>query len=223
MATDNSSGPQHTSRVALILPFAVSVGAMILILVFAGADAAVEVLTTAIATATVLGKFVVLRGLHPEGFLDHPYKLALLVVYMDLMVAFIAVFNTGLLFKIPRLGRRIQGIQANGAAILQRNPWMSRVTFIGVVAFVMFPLSGTGAIGGALFGRLLGQSPARTLLAIAVGGALGGFGMAALAEVFGDQMAKLQGNPVLLIAGIGAVAAAGYWLLRRSGAPPGSA
>ena len=208
---------QHTSKFALLVPFAVSVAALTIVLVLAGADAAVEVLTTAVATATVLGKFVVLRGLHLEGFLDHPYKLALLVVYLDVMVAFIAVFNTGLLFKIPRFGRRIQSIQDHGATILLANPWLGRVTFLGVVAFVMFPLSGTGAIGGALFGRLLGQSPLRTLFAIAVGGALGSFGMAALAKYFGDQMADLQGSPVLMIVGILATLGAGYWLFKRAG------
>jgi uncharacterized membrane protein len=60
---------------------------------------------------------------------------------------------------------------------------MRRWAFTGVMLFVMFPLTGTGAIGGSLFGRLLGLSRIRTFLSITVGSAIGCFGMAALAEV----------------------------------------
>ena len=57
---------------------------------------------------------------------------------------------------------------------------MRKVTFAGTVAFVMFPLSGTGAIGGALFSQILGMSKVRALLAILCGAVIGSFGLALL-------------------------------------------
>ncbi len=219
--SDNEQRASHfelmkASHAAVILPIAISVAALTVILILAGADAAVEVLTTAIATGTLLGKFVVLRGIHPEGFLDSPYKLAVLVLYMDLMVAFIAVYNVQLLHRLPFIGVRLARIQQNGVDILRRNPWMGKATFAGVVAFVTFPLSGTGAIGGALFGRLLGQSLVGTMIAIGVGSVIGGFGMAALTEYFGDQLKNLQDNPLLLVGGVLAVMGVLYWLFTRA-------
>ncbi|MHC4858943.1 MAG: small multi-drug export protein, partial [Planctomycetota bacterium] len=61
-------------------------------------------------------------------------------------------------------------------------PWFAKITFLGVLLFVLFPLTGTGAIGGSLFGRLLGMKRFRTLTAIALGSALGCFAIAALAR-----------------------------------------
>ena len=50
------------------------------------------------------------------------------------------------------------------------------------VAFVMFPLSGTGAIGGSLFSQILGMSRIRALFAILCGAVIGSFGLAYLAD-----------------------------------------
>jgi len=81
---------------------------------------------------------------------------------------------------------------------------------------VMFPLSGTGAIGAAFFGRLLGLSRRRIMIGIAIGSVLGGSGMAFLAGVSGDALKNLQGNPVLLGGGAVAVGGIVYWLMRRA-------
>jgi Na+/phosphate symporter len=49
---------------------------------------------------------------------------------------------------------------------------------LGVTAFVMFPLTGTGAIGGTIFGRLVGLGPVKIVSAVALGGVLGSAFMA---------------------------------------------
>ena len=87
------------------------------------------------------------------------------MIYLDLMIGTIAVFNIRVLYLLPRFGQKIKGLQKNGADILKKNPWMRKATFAGVVAFVMFPLSGTGAIGGSLFGQAPRDDSLRTLLA----------------------------------------------------------
>lgn len=233
MSDDGSEVAPETessfSYSGLVLPVAVSVLLLSLVFFFSGGDAALELLSLALATATVAGKFIVLRGLHDEGFFDSPYKLAPLVVYMDVLFAFVAVFNFGVLHRIPRLGRRLARMQVDGERILARNPWMKKVTFVGVVAFVTFPLSGTGAIGGAIVGRLLGLPRLRTLVAIATGAVIGAFGMALLADVAGETLLRLKDGPVLPIGGGLVLAGLGWWLwrndrrarrLRRIGPPP---
>ena len=207
--------PPAVSYAMLVLPVAVGVFLLTLFFFFVGGDAALEVLTTAAVTMTVAGKFVVLRGLHDGGFFDSPYKLALLVVYLDLTVAFVAIYNLPVLYRIPKFGAKLNHVRVTGEKILALNPWMRKVTFFGVVAFVMFPLSGTGAIGGALFGRLLGMSRPRTLIAIGIGAVFGAFGMAALAVLFKDRLEDLQDNPVLSVGGLVIVVVVIYWLVRR--------
>ena len=50
---------------------------------------------------------------------------------------------------------------------------MKRATFLGTVAFVMFPLAATGSVGGSIFGRLLGMGRHSTLMAIGLGSVAG--------------------------------------------------
>ncbi|MCA9323019.1 MAG: small multi-drug export protein [Planctomycetes bacterium] len=210
-------GPEpRGSLVALLLPLVVSILLLTLIFFFLGGDVALEVGAVSLATVTVAGKFIVLRGLADSGFFDSPYKLVPLIVYLDIFVATIAVYNMGLLYRIPRFGDKLRALQRAGVQILSRNPWMRKVTFFGIVAFVMFPLSGTGAIGGAFFGRLLGLSRLRTMVGIAIGAVCGGFAMAALASGFGEALNNIQGNPVFVVGGVLVVGGIGYWLWRRA-------
>lgn len=205
---------EHLSYSGLVLPVSSAILILSLVLFFRGGEAAVELLTTALATATVAGKFVVIRGIHDEGFFDSPYKLALLVVYLDLIVALIAVYNIGIFYRIPKFGAKIRDMQRNGKKILARNPWMGKVTFIGIIAFVMFPLAGTGAIGGSIFGRLLGVSRAKTMTAIAIGSVIGAFLMALLADLFGATLERFRDNPFSLVGGLLAIGLAVWWLIR---------
>lgn len=204
------------SPAAVILPLALSILILTLCFFFIGDEEAVDLFVTAILTATVLGKFAVLRGLSDSGLFDSPYRVAFLIIYLDLVIGTIAVFNIRVLYLLPKFGAKIEGLQKSGVEILRRNPWMRKATFAGVVAFVMFPLSGTGAIGGSLFGRLLGMSRVRTLLGIAIGSVLGSFGMAALAAAFGTQLEYIQSSGILGYAGIAVVGLAVFWLYRRS-------
>jgi hypothetical protein len=127
-----------------------------------------------------LGKFLVLKGITSEMF--GPFEFALMVLFMDLAVAFFLTYNLDYAYGIPYFGKRLEGLQEHGRQILEERPWFGKITFLGVVLFVLFPLTGTGAIGGSLFGRLLGLTRLRTLTAIAVGSALGCVAIAALAR-----------------------------------------
>lgn len=221
--TETSRAPvERGSYAAVVLPIAAMILVETFFFVFVGADDAIELAGIALASATFAGKFIVLRGLHADGLFTSPYHLVPLIVFLDMFTATMAVYNMPFLYRIPKLGKRIHAMKGTGERTLKRNPWMRKVTFLAVVAFVTFPLAGTGAIGGSLIGRLLGLSRARTLLGIFVGANVGGLVMAGLADVFGDSLRNFKDNPVSLIGGILVVGGAGYWLYRRAKADTGS-
>jgi uncharacterized membrane protein len=193
------------SLAAAVLPVVTGIGILLLIFLFVGHQQAAEVAWKALAIATVAGKFAPVFLPTADGLLSTPWHVALLVVYMDLTIGVIAVFNVGLLFRIPGFGAKLAELRAFGDLMLRKNPWMGKATFIGTCAFVMFPLSGTGAIGGSLFGQLLGMSRNRTMFAILVGAFMGSFGMAAIANHIPRDLAdsiwfKLGGLAFILIA-----------------------
>jgi uncharacterized membrane protein len=168
--------------VAFVAPFVSTVLILVAIAIFsdAGVAAARDVAGNAILSFVALGKFLVVRGISPRGFT--PWELAIIVFYLDLAVAFFLTFNLDHAYRIPGFGRRLEALQRYGSEVLGERPWLRKLTSLGVVLFVMFPLTGTGAIGGSLFGRLLGLGRLRTYSSIAVGSAIGCFGMAALAD-----------------------------------------
>ena len=173
-------------RVTLVGPFVVAIVLLAVAAVLRGPDVAAAIVGQAILIFTVLGKFAILQGIvNPDGF--SPWELATLVAYMDISIAVILVYNLPRLYRLPRLGPTLEDLAEHGLYLLEQKPWLGRVTILGVIAFVMFPLTGTGAIGGSIFGRLLGLGPRRTMASIAVGACIGSYGMA----VFGESIAAI--------------------------------
>ena len=107
---------------------------------------------------------------------------------MDVLAGIFMALNCDVAFKIPLLGRWIAHFLEKGNEFVSRRPWLERFYFTGVVLFVMFPLQGSGGIGGSLVGWMIGLSPARTLLAITIGAFLGcaaiALGSQAIKEIF---------------------------------------
>ncbi|MDP7267266.1 MAG: small multi-drug export protein [Pirellulales bacterium] len=134
-----------------------------------------KLVLTGFFTFFLFGKFVILSGDGSEVASPFftPDQLFLLVLYMDLMTAMMLVFHAGFLFRIPYLGHRLLLVAEDGQFILQLHPWMRRATFVGITLFVMFPLAATGAVGAAIFGRLLGMSRIATFFGICLGSLLG--------------------------------------------------
>ena len=139
-----------------------------------------KLLGTVLATFFFFGRFVILGGSDPgmqevSRFFS-PEFLFGLVVYMDVMVALMFVFHAAFLFKIPWLGPRLQDLAKDGHFILKRHPWIRRAAFLGLVAFVAFPLAATGSVGGAILSRILGLPRLRAFAAISLG-SIAGCGM----------------------------------------------
>jgi len=150
----------------------------------------------AAAALFYLGKLVILTGALPDStFGMTSLELAALVFFMDMVTAYFFAFNLHYVYRVPRVGPWIERLQAYCRYSLKTHPWMRKWAFTGVMLFVMFPLTGTGAPGGSLLGRLVGLRPSVTLLGIALGSSLGCILMAAFAAplepVFHEVQEKL--------------------------------
>lgn len=192
---------------SLLGPLLVTAAILNLIWVVAGAKQVARVVGAAAATFFFFGRFVILggQGAGSEVKFLSPGQLALMVFYMDMVVATLLVCHSGFLFKLPWLGPRLLALVEDGQYILRSHPWMKRATFVGLVAFVMFPLAATGSVGGSIFGRLLGMSRTAALTGIAIGSLLGCGVMYFGASVINHYIDRE--NPLLTIGGIVFVAA----------------
>lgn len=185
-------------------PFVLTGAVLFLVLELAGPNVAWRLVSTALATFFLFGKFVILGGSEGElldaaGFFTAE-QLFLLVLYMDVMTGCVLVFHLGFLFRLPIVGGKLNDLVQDGHFILQSNRWMKRATFLGLVSFVMFPLAATGSVGGSIFGRLLGLGRFTTLFGIIVGNLLGCglmyFGSELITRYVGRD------NPLLMVGGI---------------------
>ncbi len=144
------------------------------------------------------GKFIVLSGAVP-GNLFTPWELGILITYMDTLTGILFVYNVDLFFRIPVVGERLRMIRIRARRMLHANPWLRRQSYIGIILFVMFPFTGTGAVGASFLGKFMGLNRFAHLGAICLGGALGGFSMASLTALLGrERAAQLLKQPVLL-------------------------
>lgn len=183
-----------------------------------GAAYATKLATTAVVTFFVFGKFVILGGTDGDRELDSIQRfltteeLFVLVVYMDLATACIVTFHLGFLFGLPFVGPRLNLLASDGRFIMQSNRWLRRATFIGLVAFVIFPLAATGSVGASILGRLLGMTRRATFAGIALGSVLGCAAMYLGGELLHRHLDR--DNPWLVIGGI-VVLAVVVWLLNH--------
>jgi len=193
----------------LISPFVVGLVTIITLGLLFGYAYAQKILLNSLATFFLLGRFVIILGGHEHtvGSLNlsllPPLQLLWMLTFMDVMVAMVVAFHIGFMFRIPLLGPRIKEMVADGNFILTSHPWMRRATMAGLVSFVAFPLSTTGSIGGAIFGRLLGLSRMTTLLGILTGSLLGNglmFLLSGILKPYKDSPVVNYGGFVVIIA-----------------------
>ena len=167
-----------------------------------------RLVTTAVATFFFFGKLVILGGTNGEVDLIRSFftteELVVLVLYLDLVTACVLTFHLGFLFKLPLIGSKLTDLILDGQFILHSNPWMKRMTFLGLVVFVVLPGPATGSTGASIVGRLLGMSRLGTFVAIVLGSLLGCAGYYLGAEfmrpyIAGENRAFLIGGVVVLV------------------------
>ena len=184
-----------------------------------GPQVLVSYLITALITFFLLGRFVIastdlikstIQSLPIVGdweFMQNlvvePYQAFFMLTYMDLIVAVFVTFNLGLMFRIPWLGPKVGMMVYDAKFILDRYPWLRRISFFGLVIFVIFPASTTGSIGGSIFGRLLGLGRIRSLIAIVVGSIAGNL----LMWQFAAYLEPVKDNVIVKLAALGLIVA----------------
>ncbi len=181
--------------------------------VFQGWKVAGSYVAAAATAFFALGRFVIVIGGETANqdqhlFLKHLHATHLfwMLTWLDTMVAIFVAFHMAILFKIPWAGSRLEGLVSDGRFILAKQPWIRRAAFSGLVMFVIFPTSTTGSIGGTIFGRLLGMTRLRVVIAILFGSLLGNgvmlFGAKAIKKVLpGDSLGlKIAGVVAIIMA-----------------------
>jgi hypothetical protein len=188
-------------------PWLIAVLLVALLWLIRGPEYTQSLLAAAAISFVFAGRFVILmEGLGDWGELLTPEDMFWMVTGQDVLVALFMAFHVGFLFKLPWIGPKLAELIVDGELILSVQPWMRRLTFWGLVAFIAFPLAATGSVGGAIFGRLLGLSRWSTFWGSVVGSVLGNAGMLTLADLVRAYLppdsAIVQWGGLVLIVGI---------------------
>ena len=190
---------------SLIGPFLITGLLLGLIALIQGSDLAYNYVMAALSAFLFFGRLIILIGQsEPNSDSIFIFKhlsatnLFVMLTYMDTMVAMFVAFHIGIIFRLPWIGPRIQGIISDSQFILRKQPWIRRTAFVGLVGFVIFPTSTTGSVGGSIFGRLLGMKRWRVVFAILLGSILGN----GLMLLFSKQIAKYSDNWMLKLFGV---------------------
>jgi uncharacterized membrane protein len=160
-----------------------------------------ELLAAACASISFLGRFSIITPF--PGMT--PTSLFWMVSCQDLLVAFFLAFHVGFMFRLPWIGAKIASLASDSEFILAHQPWMKRMTFFGLLAFVAFPLAATGSVGGAILGRLLGLSRWAIFWGSVIGAVIGNAAMLFLAETAAEflpadsLLVKWGGLPIVLL------------------------
>lgn len=145
------------------------------------------------------GRFTIITG----GSLGLPGShLFWMVNYQDVMVALFFAFHVGYMYQLPWVGPKIAELSVDSEFILEHQPWMKRLTFLGLLTFIAFPLAATGSVGGAIFGRLLGLSRWAIFWGSTLGAIIGNAGMLFLSKSIEKMFPQLHEDPIMKWGGI---------------------
>lgn len=98
-----------------------------------------------------------------------PALLVTLIVLVDLQFALLFLLNGDYAKRLPRIGLWLAKTEAKARAFYAKHAIMSKAGFVGLAVFVMVPLAGTGSMSATVIGKMMGFSPFKALLAIALG------------------------------------------------------
>jgi hypothetical protein len=198
-------------------PIVITLGILVALIITAGWSFTQKIITYTALALFILGRFIILSGddgaVHETDGMLSASQLFAIVTYLDLMTALVLAFHIGFLFKVPYVGPRIAALVTDGHFILDAQPWMRSATFVGLIAFVGFPLAATGSIGGSIFGRLLGMTRVATFFGIMIGTFLGNGSMYFFSDLMSQYVDK--DNPYLKYGGFALVATIVIILERR--------
>jgi hypothetical protein len=105
------------------------------------------------------------------------------------------IWNYDWVKKLPVVGPALERTEAKGKEKVAKTRWFGKATFLLTTFVVFVPFSGSGGVGGTVFGRVVGMSPYKVLLAVALGSTIGSTGFALLSEQLTDVLGS--DNPII--------------------------
>lgn len=120
------------------------------------------------------------------------WHLAYVVMFVNAASTFFYTYNLDLLQKVPKIGPYMRQARMNSVAMLKRRPWIRRWAVVGIGLFVVTPLPGSGALGGALMGRIIGVSKKATFISVSLAGVIVASAYAMLANELKQALDKLE-------------------------------
>ncbi len=139
--------------------------------------------------------------------MGYPWWLIMLVIFLlDVAVSLFVVWNFDLALKIPFVGRLLESGMAVARRYTETLPWLRRLSTVGLILFVFFPLQGTGAMNGSILGRLLGLDKFRVFSCVCIGSFTSSLAIALgadlLIDIYRQDPALGIGLLVLIVAAI---------------------
>jgi len=153
------------------------------------------------ASAVGLGKLIIFAALHAGCDLS-AWTLGLLATVAEIGLSAILVYHLDVLFRVPRLGPRLERVRSRSAEMVAANPRLRRLAGIGVAIYTALPFSGTGPLGSSFFGQMAGLTRRATLLGIACGSVASSLLMAWGAVALADRMETIIRHPAMTVAGV---------------------
>ena len=178
---------------------------------------------TTVIFATTIVPLDWIPGLGELEFKLPPWEIAFVVMWVNAISAWWYVYNIDLFERLPKLGPYLRNARRNAVATLKDRPWIRRWATVGVGLFVVTPLPGSGALGGALMGRIIGVSRRATWLSVALAGIIVSVGYAYAATSLGKTLDAGNVHPGVRIGGLVLVFVMIWFmlkLLRKFGAAP---
>jgi len=94
------------------------------------------------------------------------------ITWLDAATCLFILWNFDLICRIPGIGRWISCLAQSDNEFLTRHQWIERMCFLGLTAFMLLPIQGSGAIGGTILGRILGMNRISIAVAVIIGSAV---------------------------------------------------
>lgn len=140
------------------------------------------------------------------------WLIALSLTLLDVLTALVIAVNLDLVTRVPVVGDWLEQVTEETGEYLDEHPMIRDFSFFGLVVFIFAPVTGSGGIGGSVAGRLIGLSPARVVVAMALGSGLSCFLIALGGEYVRESLGG-GGMTVLVAVSILVAAATGISLV----------
>ncbi|WP_220680584.1 small multi-drug export protein [Methanofollis formosanus] len=144
--------------------------------------------------------------------LGQPWWLtALTCTYVDVVGCLVVALNFDLVLSLPYVGPRLAALVETGRAVLERRAWLRGLSCAGLVLFTSLPMEGSGGVGGAVVGRLLGLGERGVICCVGLGAAAG----SALLALGAEAALSLAGGGLIIGIVLLVVLVAAGCILRR--------